>query len=413
MDATALKALDGRRIVLGVTGGIAAYKVASLASLLVKSGAEVRVVMTEAAQEFISARTFRELTGQPVGTAMFGETSNYRVEHIALAQFAELVVIAPATANFLAKAAHGIADDLLTTMILATKAPIMVAPSMNVNMFENAATQENLSLLRRRGFQVIEPAVGHLACGTSGRGRLPEPEELATAINDFFDRSNKRELEGKRIIVTAGGTIEPIDPVRYIGNRSSGKMGFALAESAARRGARVLLVTAPSALADPLNVEVVRIETACQMREAVLAEYDRCDAVIMSAAVADYRPRLVATEKIKKSEPTLTIELEKNPDILFELGQKKARQVLIGFAAETTNIEEYAARKLEQKNLDLIVANDVTVAGAGFNADTNVVTMMARDSSREDFPLMPKSELADLIVERLINIIRLNEEAEK
>ena len=402
MDATALKALDGRRIVLGVTGGIAAYKVASLASLLVKSGAEVRVVMTEAAQEFISARTFRELTGQPVGTAMFGETSNYRIEHIALAQFAELVVIAPATANFLAKAAHGIADDLLTTMILATKAPIMVAPSMNVNMFENAATQENLSLLRRRGFQVIEPAVGHLACGTSGRGRLPEPEELATAINDFFDRSNKRELEGKRIIVTAGGTIEPIDPVRYIGNRSSGKMGFAIAEAAIRHGARVLLITAPSALDDPRGAEVVRVETARQMREAVLSEYERADAVIMSAAVADYRAKTIAPEKIKKSAPTLTIELEKNPDILYELGQKKSHQILIGFAAETTNVEEYAARKLEQKNLDFIVANNVATAGAGFNADTNIAMILWRDGRSEKFPLMPKSELAELIIERLI-----------
>ena len=404
MDSRALTAIDGRRIVLGVTGGIAAYKVANLASLLTKSGAQVRVVMTKSAQEFISARTFRELTSQPVGTEMFG-SSNEHVEHIALAQFAELVLIAPATANFLAKAAHGIADDLLTTMVLATKAPIMAAPSMNVNMFENAATQENISILRRRGYHVIEPTEGHLACGTSGRGRLPEPEDLAMAINKWFERSFNRDLEGKSIIVTAGGTIEPIDPVRYIGNRSSGKMGFALAEAAAAHGAKVLLVTAPSALSDPRGVEVVRVETACQMREAVLKVYAQCDAVIMSAAVADYRPKIVAAEKIKKSEPTLTIELEKNPDILFELGQKKSHQILIGFAAETMNIEEYALRKLEQKNLDLIVANDVTVSGAGFNTDTNVVMMFARDGSKENFPLMPKSELADLIVARLIKLL--------
>ena len=404
MDATSLQAIKGKKIVLGVTGGIAAFKIASLASLLVKSGAEVRVVMTAAAQEFISARTFQELTGQPVSTEMFGSSSNYHVEHIALAQWAELVMIAPATANFLAKAAHGIADDLLTTMILATTASIMVSPSMNVNMYENAAMQENISLLRRRGFWIIEPAVGHLACGTTGKGRLPEPEELADRINEFFEGKAKRELEGKRIIVTAGGTIEPIDPVRYIGNRSSGKMGFAIAEAAARHGARVLLITAPSALSDPRGVKVIRIETACQMREAMLKEYDSCDAVIMSAAVADYRAKTIAPEKIKKSEPTLTIELEKNPDILFELGQKKSHQILIGFAAETTNIEEYAARKLEQKNLDFIVANNVATAGAGFNTDTNVAMIICRGGKAEKFPLMPKTELAEIIIQRLIKL---------
>ena len=404
MDATSLQAIKGKKIVLGVTGGIAAFKIASLASLLVKSGAEVRVVMTAAAQEFISARTFQELTGQPVSTEMFGSSSNYHVEHIALAQWAELVMIAPATANFLAKAAHGIADDLLTTMILATTASIMVSPSMNVNMYENAATQENISLLRRRGFWIIEPAVGHLACGTTGKGRLPEPEELADRINEFFEGKAKRELEGKRIIVTAGGTIEPIDPVRYIGNRSSGKMGFAIAEAAARHGARVLLITAPSALSDPRGVKVIRIETACQMREAVLKEYDSCDAVIMSAAVADYRAKTIAPEKIKKSEPTLTIELEKNPDILYELGQKKSHQILIGFAAETTNVEEYAARKLEQKNLDFIVANNVATAGAGFNTDTNVAMIICRGGKAEKFPLMPKTELAEIIIQRLIKL---------
>ena len=403
MDATELKSIAGKKIILGVTGGIAAYKIASLASLLVKGGATVRVVMTAAAKEFISARTFQELTGQPVSSEMFG-SSNYRVEHIELARWADAVMIAPATANFLAKAAHGIADDLLTTMILATTAPIMVAPSMNDKMLSNAATQENISILKRRGFLVIEPSEGHLACGTSGRGRLPEPEELATRLNDFFSRSTK-ELEGKKIIVTAGGTIEPIDPVRYIGNRSSGKMGFAIAESAARHGARVLLITAPSALDDPRGVEVVRIETARQMREAVLNAYDDCDAVIMSAAVADYRVKTPASEKIKKSEPTLTIELEKNPDILFELGQKKRRQILIGFAAETTNLQEYAARKLEQKNLDFIVANNVAQVGAGFNADTNIAMIMSRDGSTENFPLIPKAELAELIIARLIKKI--------
>lgn len=409
-------AIEGKKIVLGVTGGIAAFKIAGLASLLIKNGAEVRVVMTAAAKEFITPRTFQEITKQPVSSEMFGAASNFHVEHIALANFADLVVIAPATANFLAKAAHGIADDLLTTMILATTAPIMIAPSMNDKMFANAATQENLSILRRRGFNIIEPAVGHLACGTEGRGRLPEPIEILERINSFFARSNDqsidpssarsndRKLEGKRIIVTASGTIEPIDPVRYIGNRSSGKTGFALAEAAHRHGARVLLVTGPSALESPRGVETIRIETALEMREAVLSEYARADAVIMSAAVADYRAKTISPSKIKKSEPNLTIELEKNPDILRELGQKKTHQILIGFAAETDNLLEYAALKLEQKNLNFIVANDVTVKGAGFNVDTNVVTIISRDGSTESFPMMPKSELAELIIRRLEKI---------
>ena len=374
--------------------------------MLVKSGAEVRVVMTAAAKEFISARTFQELTGQPVSSEMFGEVSNYRVAHIALAKFAELVVIAPATANFLAKAAHGIADDLLTTMILATTAPIMAAPAMNDKMLSNAATQANLETLRRRGFEIIEPSDGRLACGTSGKGRLPEPEELAAAIDLHFERLKARKLEGKKIIVTAGGTIEPIDPVRYIGNRSSGKMGFALAEAAHRHGAQVILVTAPSVLSDPYGVEVIRVETALEMHDAVLKEYDTCDGVIMSAAVADYRAKTIADEKIKKSDETLTIELEKNPDILFELGQKKQRQVLIGFAAETNNLESYAAAKMKQKNLDMIVANDVTVAGAGFNSDTNMVTIITRGSMAEYFSMMPKTDLAELIIKRLEKIFQ-------
>lgn len=406
MGENEFTSLKGKKIVLGVTGGIAAFKAAGLASLLVKSGAEVRVVMTAAAKEFVSARTFQELTGQPVSSEMFGEPSNYRVAHIALAKFAELVVIAPATANFLAKAAHGIADDLLTTMILATTAPIMVAPAMNDRMLSNAATQANLETLRRRGFEIVEPNDGRLACGTSGKGRLPEPEELAAAIDWHFERLKARKLEGKKIIVTAGGTIEPIDPVRYIGNRSSGKMGFAIAEAAHRHGAQVLLVTAPSVLSDPYGVEVIRVETALEMHDAVLKEYETCDGVIMSAAVADYRAKTVADEKIKKSDETLTIELEKNPDILFELGQKKQRQVLIGFAAETNNLESYAAAKMKQKNLDMIVANDVTVAGAGFNTDTNMVTIITRGSMAEYFSLMPKTELAELIIKRLEKIFQ-------
>ena len=401
MDERELLSIRGKKIVLGVTGGIAAFKSASLASLLIKNGAEVRVVMTAAAKEFISPRTFQEITKQPVYSELFVESINFRSVHISLAQFADLVVIAPATANFLAKAAHGIADDLLTTTILAASAPIMVAPAMNSRMYLNAATQDNLETLRRRGFNIIDPAVGRLACGTTGPGRLPEPNEIAEEINVFFERLKNRKLVGKKIIVTAGGTIEPIDPVRYIGNRSSGKMGFAIAEAAQRHGANVLLVTAPSNLRDPYGVEVVRVETAMQMHDAVLKEYETADAVIMSAAVADYRAKNVADEKIKKSDATLTIELEKNPDILYELGQKKTHQILIGFAAETQNILAYASAKLKQKNLDFIVANDVTIKGAGFNSETNVATIISRGGAAEYFQLMPKSELAEIIIKRL------------
>ena len=395
MDERDLLSIRSKKIVLGVTGGIAAFKSAGLASLLVKNGAEVRVVMTAAAKEFISPRTFQELTKQPVYSELFDQSINFRSVHIGLAQLADLIVIAPATANFIAKAAHGLADDLLTTTILAASAPIMVAPAMNSRMYLNAATQDNLETLRRRGFNIIEPNVGRLACST------PEPEDLAAEINLFFERLKNRKLEGKRIIVTAGGTIEPIDPVRYIGNRSSGKMGFAIAEAAQRHGAKVLLVTAPSNLKDPYGVEVIRVETAMQMHDAVLKEYETADAVIMSAAVADYRAKEIAPEKIKKSDETLTIELEKNPDILLELGQKKTKQILIGFAAETQNILAYASAKLKQKNLDFIVANDVTIKGAGFNSETNVATIISRGGAAEYFQLMPKAELAEIIIKRL------------
>ena len=394
-------ALSGKKILLGVTGGIAAYKAVELASLFTKNGAEVHTVMTKSATKFVTLLTFHEITGQTVSTEMFGEPSNFHVRHIALARLADVAVIAPATANFLAKAANGIADDLLTTTILALKVPIFLAPSMNTNMYENVATQTNLKILRERGFKIIEPAEGHLACGTSGKGRLPEPVAIASHIEKYFENLTCSKLKGKKIIVTAGGTIEPIDPVRYIGNRSSGKMGFAIAQAAKSAGAEVILITGASALENPAGIETIRLETALQMKEAVFKYYENADAVIMSAAVADYRAKYVSPEKIKKSELSLTIELEKNPDILYELGQRKRNQILIGFAAETQNVIEYAKGKLEQKNLNFIVANDVTVEGAGFGTDTNVINIIYRNGEVEQFPLMSKVKLAEIIIDRL------------
>lgn len=391
--------IAGKNIVLGVTGGIAAYKAVELVSRLKKAGAEVHVVMTRAAQEFVTELTFREISGHAVATDMWGEVQEFHVEHIALAQLADLVVVAPATANFIAKAAAGIADDLLTTALLATKAPIFVAPAMNTNMYENPLTQRNLEILRRFGVHVMEPAEGQLACGVSGKGRLPEPSALADEILRFFER--KQSLNGCRILVTAAGTREPIDPVRYIGNRSSGKMGYAIAAKAAMRGAEVILVSGPSALQAPAGVKLVRVESAAEMRDAVWKEYEAVDAVIMSAAVADYRVKAAAPEKIKKTQDEWMLPLVKNPDILYELGRHKKRQILIGFAAETQNVLEYARGKLEKKNLDYIVANDVTEDGAGFNTDTNRILMISRTGEVERFPLMRKTELADIILDRL------------
>ena len=392
----------GKNILIGVTGGIASYKVVEVASRLKKSGANVRVMMTRNATEFVSPRTFQEITGNAVSVEMFGDAANFHVAHIGLAKFADVILIAPATANFLAKAAHGIADDLLTTTILAFDGKILVAPSMNTKMFENPATQENLKILKARGMKILEPNVGELACGTSGKGRLPEPEELCAAVEEIFSAGS---LRGKKILVTAGGTVEAIDPVRYIGNRSSGRMGFEIARAAVAAGAEVILISGKSELESPRGLTFVKVESAVEMREAVLKEFDSVDAVIMSAAVADYRVKNPAAQKIKKSAETLTLELVKNPDILRELGALKKNQVLVGFAAETQNILEYANKKLVEKNLNFIVANDVTAAGAGFGVSTNIATIIHRGGEVENFPKMSKAELAEKIIARLEKIL--------
>ena len=420
-----MKKLDGKNILLGVTGGIAAYKSVEIASRLKKLGANVKVIMTRAATEFVTPKTFQEITKNPVAGEMFAEIADFDENHIALANFADVVLVAPATANFLAKVAHGIADDLLTTTILATPAQLIFSPAMNTVMWENSATQDNLKILLKRGIKIIEPATGILACGTVGKGRLPEPEKICAEIVKFFRaksdneesqavvtvsaalgevltvREETEKLHGKKILVTAGGTVEPIDPVRYIGNRSSGRMGYEIAEAARLQGAEVILISAKSEFPAPKNLKFIKVETAEEMRTAVLNEFETVDAVIMSAAVSDYRVRNVAAQKIKKSAETLTLELVKNPDILRELGQLKKSQVLVGFAAETENLLEYAQKKLDEKNLEMIIANNVAEEGAGFAVATNIATLIYRNGKIENFPKMTKAELAEKIIARV------------
>lgn len=357
--------------------------------------------MTAEAENFIRPLTFREISGNPVVVSMWEKSTEWNVEHIALANLADLMLIAPATANVIGKVANGIADDMLTTTIMATKAPIFFAPAMNTNMYTNPIVQNNLMNLARLGYHILPPGEGELACGTSGVGRLPEPKEIVEKISGYF--STAAQLKNKKVLVTASGTIEPIDPVRYIGNRSSGKMGYAIATEAMNRGARVVLISGPTALNAAPQIELIRVETANQMREAVLEEFNDSDIIIKAAAVADYRAKLIETHKIKKSDEPLTLFLEKNPDILLELGQrKKNTQFLVGFAAETQNLLDSAKAKLTRKNLDLLVANDVTASNAGFNCDTNIVKLLYKNGQVEDIPLMAKSALAKVILDKIL-----------
>ena len=396
--------LKGKKIVLGVTGGIAVYKAVDLVSRLRKQGCQVRVVMTEHAQQFVTPLTFKEISGNQVAVSMWSSNQEFNVEHIALANWADAFVVAPATANIIAKMAYGLADDLLSTTLLAAQAPIVVCPAMNTGMYENAATQENLAKLRGRGVTVMPPAVGKLACGTSGAGRLPEPQEIVEFLSAFFAK-REGDLCGLKVLVTAAGTREPIDPVRFVGNRSSGKMGYAVAQMAAERGAEVLLVSGPSALAIPANVKAIKVETTNEMLEACLEAYEAADIVIKAAAVADYRPRDVADQKIKKkTDDALTVVMDKNPDILKTLGAQKTHQVLVGFAAETQNLLENARDKVVKKNLDMIVANDVTAAGAGFNADTNIVKFLFANGEVRSLEQMPKVDVANCILDEALKI---------
>lgn len=396
--------LKGKKIVLGVTGGIAVYKAVDLVSRLRKQGCEVRVVMTEHAQQFVTPLTFKEISGNAVATSMWSSNQEFNVEHISLANWADVFLVAPATANILAKMVYGIADDLLSTTLLAAQAPIVVCPAMNTGMYLNQATQENIQKLKQRGVTVMPPADGHLACGTSGPGRLPEPQQIIDFLNAFF-AVREGDLRGLKVLVTAAGTREPIDPVRFVGNRSSGKMGYAVAKMAAERGAEVLLISGPSALDIPANVKAVKVETTQEMLNACLDAYDDVDIVIKAAAVADYRPHDVADQKIKKkTDDALTIVMDKNPDILKTLGTKKTHQVLVGFAAETQNLLANAKEKVVKKNLDMIVANDVTAVGAGFNADTNIVKFLFADGAVRELAQMPKIDVANIILDEALRI---------
>lgn len=394
--------LESKNILLGITGGIAAYKSAELIRLLVKEKANVKAVMTKNACNFITPLTIQTLSNNKVFTDMFNLDEEFKIGHISLASFADILVVAPATANIIGKFAHGIADDLLSTIYLATKAPVIVAPSMNVNMYENFCVQENLASLRKRGVTILEPDEGELACKVIGKGRMVEPFEILSAIK--YRLSNK-DLYKEKIIVTAGPTIEPIDPIRYITNRSSGKMGYKLAECASRRGADVLLIHGPTNLPLPYGVKEVKVETADQMYNAIIDNIKDVTIIIKSAAVADFKVASIRNKKIKKEEFDYILKLEKNLDILSELTKNfPNNKVYVGFAAETENLIDYAKTKLKQKRLDLIVANDVSNPLIGFGSDINKVYLIDKHGLIEDIPLGTKEEIADKILDKIIKL---------
>jgi len=396
------------RITLGVTGGVAAYKAAELVRLLQNDGFTVQVVMTRGAREFVTPLTFAALSGQKVITDLFEKSSageanvESAIEHIAVAQRTDLLLVAPATADILAKFARGIADDFLTTLYLATTAPVVVAPAMNVNMWNHAATQENVETLRARGVKIVNPDEGYLACGMTGAGRLAGQQEILAAVSETLHA--QKDLQGQTILITAGPTCEDLDPVRYLTNRSSGKMGYAVAEAAARRGARVILVSGPVNLDTPPGVERLDVRTAEQMHRAVTQKFPDSSIAIFAAAVADYRSAETVGEKIKRNKEPLTIRLEPTPDILAEAAQTKGDRLIVGFAAETDHVAENARKKLAAKNADLIVANDVTAEGAGFDHDTNIVTLFSRDGRDLALPRLSKSEVAQRILDEVLRL---------
>jgi len=396
------------KIALGVTGGVAAYKAAEVVRRLQQEKLDVQVIMTRAAQEFITPLTFAALTGKKVITEMFGAEESgpanveSAIEHIAVALRIDLLLVAPATADVLGKFAHGIAEDFLGTLYLATKASVVVAPAMNVNMWEHPATQQNLAVLRSRGVHVVDPDEGYLACGMTGAGRLAATEAIAQRVFDVLGL--RRDLQGKTILVTAGPTREALDPVRFLANRSSGKMGYCLAEAALRRGARVILVSGPTDLKVPESAEWIPVSTAEEMRRAVRERAVESDIVVMAAAVADYRPAAAQASKIKRGDGPFTLELEPTPDILAELGREKCSRILIGFAAETDRLAENARAKLARKGADMIVANDVTQEGAGFDGDTNIVTLFVGDGREIPLPKLTKLEVANRILDAALQI---------
>lgn len=395
--------MSNKTVVLGVTGSIAAYKAVDVASQLTQRGINVEVILTEAATHFVTPLTFRSITARPVITDMFRLASVFSVEHVALAEAADLIVIAPATANIIAKLAGGIADDSLTCTVLATAAPIVIAPAMHTGMYENSVTQRNLAELRRRDFTIIGPIHGRLASGGIGLGRFAPPSEIVTTICHLLSR--RKDLIGKQILITAAGTHEAIDPVRYIGNRSSGKMGYALAAAARDRGAHVQLISAPTSLPKPLGVEVIDVQTAAEMSSAVSEKISRADILIMAAAVADYCPVKIRKRKVKKADQRWDLTLKRTPDILAETAGCSPRPLRIGFAAETENLLRNAEAKLNQKDLDLIIANDITIPGSGFNADKNQVAIIDRSGDIEELPLLDKTEVAQRVLDRAVKLL--------
>jgi phosphopantothenoylcysteine decarboxylase/phosphopantothenate--cysteine ligase len=391
--------LKGKQIVLGVSGGIAAYKAIELLRLLTKAGADVQVVMTKSACEFVTPLTFQTLSANPVHTEMFNLLQEREIGHISLADRADLFILAPATANLIGKVAGGLADDLLTTSVMATRAPVLIAPAMNSNMYANPFYKRNEQLLREHGYYFCDPVSGALACGWQGEGKLADPEAILAAAEAALA---PKDLAGCRLLVTAGPTREEIDPVRYLSNYSSGKMGYAIAAAGARRGAEVVLVSGPTSLAEPHGVNRVQVDSAAQMHRAVFDHLEPSDVIIKAAAVADYRVAERAEQKLKKTADELTLTLEKTPDILADLGRNKGQRILVGFAAETEKLLEHASDKLRRKHLDLIVANDVSRSDAGFNVDTNAVRILATDGSVEELALMRKTEVADRILDRIV-----------
>lgn len=393
--------MTGKVIVLGVTGGIAAYKAAELVRLFVKAGAEVHVLMTTSARQFVTPLTFQTLSRNPVHTDLFNCIEEQEIGHISLADRADLLVIAPATANTIGKIANGIADDLLTTTVMATKAPVLIAPAMNANMYTNPLYRMNEDRLRAHGYLFVDPVKGMLACGWEGEGKLQDPAIICQAARSALTR---KDLCGEKFLVTAGPTREELDPVRYLSNHSSGKMGYAIARAAQRRGAEVVLVSGPVCLEPPYAVKTIKVISAAEMAEVSLREFANATVVVKAAAVADYRPESRAETKMKKKGASLSLVLKQNPDILAEMGRVKEGRVLVGFAAETAALVENSRKKLREKHLDLLVANDVTQEGAGFSVDTNIVKILSGDGSIEDCPLMDKDLLADIILDRILAV---------
>lgn len=396
--------LKGKKIVLGITGGIAAYKSAEICRRLKKLGAEVIVAMTEAGTKFITPLTMETLSENEVVTELFPEKKMVGTRHVSLADWCDLILIAPATANIIGKIKSGIADDILTTVVVSTRSKVMLAPAMNVKMWENPIVQENVSELKKLGYRFIEPGVGDLACKDVGKGRMAEPEQIVQEVVSLL--TARKDLQGKSILVTASRTVEPIDPIRYLSNRSTGKMGFALAEAALSRGAKVTLISGPSSLKSPLGVNFISVKNAAQMRNAVKNNFKKADCLIMAAAVSDFTPEKTTSSKIKKNQTELVLKLKRTPDILKETGKGKGKKILVGFSLETEDELKNAKIKLKEKNLDLIVVNNPNQPGAGFEVDTNVATIIDRKGKTQRLPLMSKKELADRILDKVSALLK-------